>query len=168
MEEKALEIVIRPAGPGDAAACREMRRRAFLDVFSQHMDEELTAAGAGAYTQEEFAKHLADMPTSVALIDDEIVGFCTVRRCDDEEAELLWLYVRLDRLKQGIGSRLARRAEELARSCFPGISRIVLVTGVPDYNQAFYERLGYRRVGLEEIHYPKASAFMVKLGKELP
>ena len=164
----ATEFAIRSAEPEDAPACHEMRRNAFLEVFSRYMGETLTAAGAEAYTTEEFAEHLADMPTSVAVIGGEPVGFCTVRRRDDREAELLWLYVRLDHLRRGIGSKLARHAEELALSSFPGISRMVLVTGVTDYNQAFYERLGYREVGREEIQYPTASAFLVKLGKRFP
>ena len=167
MGEKLAGVKIRPAEPGDAETCREMRRRAFLEVNSRYMDGVLTDAGANAYTAAEFAQHLANMPTSVAQVGGKLVGFCTVRRRDDEEAELLWLYVSLDSLRMGIGSRLAQHAEELVLSHFPDVSRIVLVTGVPDYNQAFYERLGYRKLGTEEVAYPRASAVMVKLGKDL-
>ena len=107
------------------------------------------------------------MPTAVAVAGQEIVGFCTVRRRDEQEAELLWLYVRLEHLRHGVGSRLARHAEELVRTHFPDVSRIVLVTGVPAYNQAFYERLGYTARGTEVVAYPAASATMVKMGKDL-
>lgn len=165
--EPSIDMIIRPAEPDDAPVCHELRRRAFLEVFSRYMDETVTAAGADAYTPAEFGRYLAEMPTSVAVAGEQVVGFCTVRRRDGDEAELLWLYVGLEARGKGVGSRLARHAEELAHLHFPGVSRIVLVTAVPDYNQAFYERLGYRRVGMEEIRYPKASAFMVKLGKEI-
>ena len=162
------DLTIRPVEPGDAGVCHELRRRAFLEVFSQFMDETLTAAGAEAYSASEFSQHLTDMPTAVAVAGGEIVGFCTVRRRDEREAELLWLYVRLEHLRHGIGSRLARHAEELVQMRFPDVSRIVLVTGVPEYNQAFYEHLGYAPLGTEEVAYPAASAIMVKMGKDIP
>ena len=56
---------------------------------------------------------------------------------------------------------------DLARASFPGISRLVLVTAVPAYNQAFYERLGYTGVGEEEIAYPTATVAVVKMAKDL-
>jgi len=161
------ELALRPIEPGDARVCHELRRRAFLEVFSRFMDETLTSAGAEAYSVSEFSQHLADMPTAVAVAGGEIVGFCTVRRRDEREAELLWLYVRLEHVRRGIGSRLARHAESLVRTRFPDVSRIVLVTGVPAYNQAFYERLGYAKLGTEVVAYPTASATMVKMGKDL-
>ena len=168
MGEELTGLTIRPADRRDARVCLEMRRSAVLEVFSRYMDERLTAAGANAYELDEFSGYLMDMPTSVAVVDGQVVGFCTVRRRDDEEAELLWLYVGLGFLRRGVGSSLARHAEEMVCSLFPGVARIVLVTGVPAYNQAFYEHLGYRELGTEEVAYPAASATMVKLGKELP
>jgi ribosomal protein S18 acetylase RimI-like enzyme len=167
MTERSGGISVRPVGAADAAACHEMRRRAYLNVFSRYLDEETTVAGADAYTVEEFAGYVSDMPTAIAERDGEAVGFCTVRRLDEREAELLWLYVRLDHLREGIGSLLARHAEALALERFPGISRLVLVTAVPRYNQAFYEGLGYRKVGEESVSYPTASVDVVRLGKDL-
>jgi ribosomal protein S18 acetylase RimI-like enzyme len=77
------------------------------------------------------------------------------------------LYVRLDHLREGIGTVLATHAEELAMRRFPGISRLVLVTVVPQYNQSFYEGLGYRKVGEERVSYPTAAVDVVRLGKDL-
>jgi ribosomal protein S18 acetylase RimI-like enzyme len=160
-------IEIRPAVAADAAACHEMRRRAYSEVFSRYLDGKTAVAGANAYTVAEFTGHVSDMPTSVAVVDGEAVGFCTVRRLDEREAELLWLYVRLDHLREGIGTVLATHAEELAMRRFPGISRLVLVTVVPQYNQSFYEGLGYRKVGEERVSYPTAAVDVVRLGKDL-
>jgi ribosomal protein S18 acetylase RimI-like enzyme len=161
------ELMVRPAEPADAAACHEMRRRAYREVFSRYLDGPTTVAGADAYTVEEFAGYVGGMPTSIAEEDGEPVGFCTVRRLDEDEAELLWLYVRLDHLRRGIGSLLALHAEELAQLRFPGVARLVLVTVVPEYNQAFYEGLGYRKVGEERVSYPTASVDVVRLRKNL-
>jgi ribosomal protein S18 acetylase RimI-like enzyme len=144
-----------------------MRTEAFRHVFSRFLDEAATVAGTDAYAPERFRQLLSEMPTEVAVEDGIPVGFCTVRLRETGEVELLWLYVRLDRLKRGVGSLLAGRAEELAAKRYPGASKLVVVTAVPEYNQAFYERLGYAILGEEMVGFPTATVPVLKLGKEL-
>jgi GNAT superfamily N-acetyltransferase len=144
-----------------------MRCEAFRTVFTQELSPEVLEAGVDAYAPEEFGKLIGGMHSFVAVEGAEPVGFCTVRVLDGTTAEILYLYIKLDRLKRGIGTKLARHAESWIAQRYPGISRLVLDTAVPAYNQAFWERSGFSRVGPSVCKYPAGDAPAVRLAKSL-
>lgn len=81
--------------------------------------------------------------------------------------EILFLYVRLDYLRKGIGAQLVRYLENWVRKQHREIERIRVDTAVPKYNQEFYEKIGYSKAGESEYQYPNGSIKAVRLVKEL-
>lgn len=167
MVRDSTSIAIRPYIRGDAGACFKMRRDAFTRVFCRELEREEVAAGANAYTLGEFERTLAMLHSFVAVDGEHQVGFCTVRLLDRDTAEILFLYVRLDRLKKGVGSRLAAHAESWLAERYPSVSMLVLDTVVPAYNQKFYAKLGYSEIGERVCRYPDRDVSAIRLAKRL-
>jgi ribosomal protein S18 acetylase RimI-like enzyme len=158
---------IRPFEPADGHFCHALRREAFLKVFSRELEAHAVRAGAEAFDPVEFGRMIGEMDSFVATDGAERVGFCVIRYPERGTAEILYVYVDLARLGQGIGSRLVSHAEAWIREKHPDVSAIVLDTAVPRYNQAFYEHLGYTEQGRAVCRYPTGEANAVRLMKSV-
>lgn len=95
------------------------------------------------------------------------IGFVTIRYPEVTTAEILYVYVDLDHLGEGIGSRLVRHAEDWIERKHPEVTGIVLDTAVPRYNQAFYENLGYTEYTHTVCRYPAGEVAAVRLTKRV-
>jgi ribosomal protein S18 acetylase RimI-like enzyme len=151
----------------DGLACHALRRRAFLDDFSQSLPQDAVQAGADSYGVSEFAKRIGAMETSVATVDDVVAGFCSIRLLSPTRAEVLYLYVDSEHRRSGIGARLARHAEQRVSSAHPELETLFLDTAIPEYNQAFWERIGYQLVGPSSCDYPTGRIPAVRLEKRV-
>jgi len=81
--------------------------------------------------------------SEVAVINDEIVGYFTIRKHADKVVELEHLFVAPTMFRQGVGSTLLRKARETALSL--GEPTLTIIA---DPNSAgFYERAGAVFVG---------------------
>lgn len=160
-------ISIRRFRPEDGAFCHNLRREAFLRIFSDRLDAGSIGAGADAYDKHEFARLLDGMDSFVAEKGCERAGFCTIRYPEPETAEILYVYVDLHRLGEGVGSALVAHAERWISDRHPKVTSIVLDTAVPAYNQEFYEKLGYCELGPVVCRYPAGEVKAVRLVKKL-
>ncbi len=151
----------------DGAACHALRRSAFLDVFSQSLPQDAVQAGADSYSVSEFTERIGAMQTFVATVGEVVVGFCSIRLLSPTRAEVLYLYVSPEHRRSGMGARLARHAEQRVVSSHPELETLFLDTAIPDYNQAFWERIGYRLVGPSACDYPTGSIPAVRLEKRV-
>jgi ribosomal protein S18 acetylase RimI-like enzyme len=151
----------------DGASCHELRRAAFLGVFGGFLPSDSVKAGAESYGVAEFAERIGDMETCVALRGEVVIGFCTIRLLPATSAELLYLYIASDHRGTGVGSMLARHAEQQLLRSHPEITTLLLDTAVPEYNQSFWERLGYRPVGPSSCDYPSGRIPAVRLEKRV-
>jgi ribosomal protein S18 acetylase RimI-like enzyme len=158
---------IRNFEPHDAEACFRIRTDAFVKLFYAEIGPQGVAAGINAYLPDDYVRLAKNSPTFIAVEDQEPVGFVTLRFVDGSTARILFLYVRLDRLGSGIGSALVGSLEDFVRKEHPQIERIVLNTAVPQYNQAFYERLGFVSSGESVVQYPDGPVTAVRLVKTL-
>jgi GNAT superfamily N-acetyltransferase len=149
---QALEV--RDYRSEDAKACHALRRAAFLGIFSSFLHEDAVRAGAESYGVSEFGDWIGAMDTYVALVDKELVGFCSIRLLAPTRAEILYLYVNADQRGTGIGARLVRHAEQQVSSACPELAVIFLDTAVPECNQMFWERMGYQPAGASQCEYP--------------
>lgn len=164
-ENHQPSIAFRPFTPFDTRACYDMRRQAFQSVFSGELSPEDLMAGADAYDLDEFGSLIGGMVTFVATYDTQPIGFCTVRSLDATTDEILYLYVKRDYNKRGIGSGLVRHVEDWIRENHPDVSKLVLDTAVPGYNLAFWEKMGYSVVGEGTCIYPVGRVPAVRLVK---
>jgi len=167
MHNDQRPIIVRPFSAHDADACFRMRREAFIRVFCQELGPKEVDAGANAYKAGEFAEMIGAMHSFVAMDGQEPVGFCTVRLLDPATAEILFLYVGLDRVKQGVGTRLLHHAERWVAERYPDVFRVVLDTAVPLHNRRFYEKLGYSESAKSVCKYPNREVPAVRLSKSL-
>jgi len=167
MEGARDRFSIRPFEASDGHFCHALRRQAFLEVFSNELENGCVQAGAEAFNPEEFGRMIGQEDSFVASDGTERVGFCTIRYPGEDTAEILYVYVDLARLGEGIGSRLVRHAERWIRENRPKIASIVLDTAVPRYNQAFYEHLGYTELGRTVCRYPGGEVTAVRLIKNV-
>jgi GNAT superfamily N-acetyltransferase len=151
--------------PIDGAICHSLRRSAFLDAFSESLTPDETQAGAESYGVVEFAERISAMETLVATVDGSVMGFCTIRVDSPIRAEVLYLYIDSQHRTAGVGSRLVHQAEQKVLSSHPEIIMLYLDTAVPDYNQRFWERMGYRYVGPSTCRYPSGRIPAVRLEK---
>jgi len=167
MEVADSGLSIRHFEAADGPFCHALRREAFLKVFSRDLEDREVQAGAEAFDPEEFGRMIGKLESFVVTDGTEPVGFCTIRYPEEGTAEILYVYVDLARLGEGIGSMLVRHAEHLIRENHPEITSIVLDTAVPGYNQAFYEHLGYTQHGHTVCRYPAGEVRAVRLMKDV-
>jgi GNAT superfamily N-acetyltransferase len=160
-------LEIRDFRPGDGAACHELRRAAFLGVFGSFLSQEAARAGAESYSASEFSQQIATITTFVALAGDAIVGFCSVRMISRTLAELLYLYVGANHRGAGVGAALVLHAEQRILDLHPELEVLFLDTAVPEYNQSFWERMGYRFLESSVCEYPTGSIPAVRLEKRV-
>jgi ribosomal-protein-alanine N-acetyltransferase len=100
----------------------------------------------------------------VARAVDRIAGF-GIMRYGDEEAHLDLLGVGHDYRREGLGRRLVEWLEKPA--LLAGISAVFLeVRGSNRGAQAFYERLGYRKLA-HIAHYYQGREAAMRMGREL-
>ena len=165
MSKNKTKIKIRSFETADGRFCHRLRSAAFHRIFSLELDQDAVEAGAGAYSPEDFGKLIGALDSFVAEAGSDPVGFCTIRYPDERTAEILYVYVDLTHLGEGIGSSLVAHAERWVRERHPEVISIVLDTAVPDYNQKFYERLGYSVLGPAVCRYPAGEVRAVRLVK---
>jgi GNAT superfamily N-acetyltransferase len=167
MSKMKAKIDIRPFEAGDGPFCYALRRGAFHRVFSRELDPRAIETGAEAYDPDEFGRLSGGRESGGALEAPERVGFCTIRYPEEKTAEILYVYVDLARLGEGIGSRLVDHAERWIRENHPEVISIVLDTAVPEYNQKFYENLGYSELGPVVCRYRTGEVRATRLIKQV-
>jgi len=165
MESPSIQI--RKFIPSDAEACFRIRTEAFIKLFYDEIGPDAVTAGINAYMPDKYV-HLAEtIPIFVALDGNTPIGFIASRLVERAIIEILFLYINLDYLRRGIGARLVRYLESWANKRHPEVGRIIVDTAVPQYNQKFYEKIGYSTVGKSTCQYPDDTIKAVRLMKKL-
>jgi len=162
---RAMEI--RDFRVEDGEACHQLRRGAFLEVFSSFLPADAVRTGAESYSVAEFTRRIHALETFVAVALGGVVGFCSVRMVSPTRAELLYLYVSSGCQMTGVGSQLVRHAEWRVSVARPELTAFFLDTAVPEYNQSFWEHMGYVLVGPSSCEYPSGKIPAVRLEKHL-
>lgn len=143
----AESILIRPAGPGDAAAICEIYNQGIEDRIATLETRLRTAAEQAEWLAARSARH----PVLVAEEAGSVIGWGSLnqfnpRAAYDHVAEFS-VYVRRSSRGSGVGRRLLERLIEVAREI--GYHKMVLaafewnVSGI-----ALYTRMGFRHVGI--------------------
>ena len=167
-------FVVRPARAEDADAIGRVQVETWREAYRGLMPDEAVDGFDVAERQRLWREGLARVPrpgsgTFVAELDGEVVGFASVGRSRDEEAEsegeLYAIYLHPSRWDQGIGRALLERAEESMRAY--GFERAVLwVMEGNERGERFYRAAGWERDGrkvdtfqgaeVAELRYRKA------------
>ena len=167
MEKHSDNIAIRPFKPEDAESCFRIRSEAFIREFYRELGPESVVAGVNAYMPKDYVSMSEKMSFFVAELESQPVGFCVIRLLDTTTAEIFLIYVQLDHLGKGIGTQLVRFSESFLKKRHPSILEMMVDTVIPEYNQAFYEKLGFMSVGEHTYEFPGRSVLAVRLKKSL-
>jgi GNAT superfamily N-acetyltransferase len=164
---KSKPIEIRSFESSDAESCFRIRSEAFIKLFYDEIGPDSVVAGINAYLPEKYIQMAETMPIFMAVDGEAQIGFIAARFVEHATIEILFLYIRLDYLRKGIGSQLIGYLENWVRKHHPQIERIIVDTAVPKYNQMFYEKCGYSKIGESECQYPEGSVKAIRLMKNL-
>ncbi|MBL8343572.1 MAG: GNAT family N-acetyltransferase [Rubrivivax sp.] len=143
--------------PADALCLSALAIQVFLDTYATEGIRPAVAREVfGTYAEPAFHRHLGDAHTRllVAQRQGHLVGFAQVTlgathalAPGGAQAELLRLYVQEPFTGHGLGTRLLREAEEVARAAGAGL--LWLTPWVHNHRaRAFYARRGYEDCGL--------------------
>ena len=165
MQSKPIEI--RNFKSSDAETCFRIRVEAFVKLFYDEIGPDGVVNGINAYLPMKYIQINETIPIFVAVNGNAQIGFIASRFVDNATIEILFLYIRLDYLRRGIGTQLVTYLEDWIRNQHPEIDRIVVDTAVPKYNQKFYQQIGYSIVGESECQYPDGSLKAIRLMKDL-
>ena len=160
-------ITIRPCAPEEIDLCLRLRAEAFIRIFHAEIGPQAVAAGVTAYPPGRVSELIKELPCHVAVHGERLIGFLLPRRLDATTVEIAMLYVDLDHLRRGIGARLLRHLEAWLREHEPAVTRLVLDTIIPRYNQAFYERMGFAPTGRVCCAYHRLRVPAIRLEKQL-
>jgi GNAT superfamily N-acetyltransferase len=159
-------MMIRDFKPPDADACLEIRADAFVRTFEDELGPDVVKSGLDAYDRSKLV-HLSEAGKSFVADDGAVIGFCTIVRKEPTVAELLLVYVRLNRHKEGIGRMLVTHAEHWISANWPEVVQFEAKTVVPKYNRYFYDRIGFLSVGKAEVEFPDRRVPALSLRKQI-
>lgn len=165
---------MRPATPADADAIGRVQVETWRVAYQGLLPDDVIARFDVEARQRLWRDGLARVPrpgsaTFVAELDGDVVGFASVGRSRDDEAEtegeLYAIYLHPSRWDQGIGRALLERAEESMRAY--GFERAILwVMEGNERGERFYRAAGWQHDGrkvdafqgveVAELRYRKA------------
>ena len=148
-------LEIRIAHPDDRPNLVELQRRASLAFEDGDVRQQLLDNPDLISLDEEM---LANNEVLVAKVGDRIVGFATIVAHDGNDAELEGLFVEPSEWRKGVGSALVRAIEREAAAW--GASRIHVLAN--EHAQAFYEAVGFNKIGEKRTELGPMAAMMVK------
>jgi putative acetyltransferase len=129
-------LLVRAATTGDAEAIYDVHVAAIRDVCGPFYDPEQIAAWTANKEPSGYLEPIAKQVFLVGVMDEKVVGFGQLAA---DAGTVHAMYVRPDRIRQGIGSALLEAIEAAARD--RRLARLDLratINAVP-----FYERHGY-------------------------
>lgn len=161
------EISVKPFERGDEEACFRIRSEAFIKLFYDSIGADGVVAGVNGYLPRQLEALSDAFPLSVAKDGEDVMGFLAARFVREEAIEILFLYVRSDAFRKGVGRLLVHHLEAQVAEQHPEVQQILVDTVVPQLNQRFYEKLGYVEVGQSLCRYPDRDIVAVRLSKQL-
>jgi len=165
MTSKPVEI--RHFESSDAEACFRIRVEAFVKLFYDEIGADGVVNGINAYLPMNYIQLSKAIPIFVAVDNKAQIGFITSRLVDHTTIEILFLYIKLEYHRKGIGTQLINHLEDWIKKEHPEIDRLIVNTAIPKYNQKFYQQNGYSIVGESECQYHDSSLKAIRLIKDL-
>ena len=134
---------IRPATPADVPALAALYADVVRTVGPAHYDAAQVDAWAAFADEPRFRRFVLDPHTFVSEDESGITGFAGLA----DDGHVTALYVRADRMRQGIGSALLRAVVERAEE--RGVAR--LYTEASAFSRPVFERHGFRLDAVEVV-----------------
>jgi GNAT superfamily N-acetyltransferase len=133
----------------DAEFCFKTRSNAFIQKFYGVLSPQEIAACVNAYMPDDYMRMSREMPVFIVEENAIPLGFFTLKRLEDNTAELSLIYIDLDKLGRGIGSAGLKYIESWLAVNWPEVKVLIVDTVIPLYNSGFYQKAGF--IPLEEV-----------------
>ncbi|NKE34512.1 GNAT family N-acetyltransferase [Natronococcus sp. JC468] len=142
---------IRPAATDDRESLRRIARETWHDTYEELSDETIDETIDDWYGDEELERALSEPGTAVLVAEDdgEVVGFAH-GVVQGEEGDVLRMYVRPARQREGIGTALHERLREDLEDFNMSLMRAIDLAS-NEGGREFYEGLGFERTGDGEV-----------------
>ena len=160
-------MIIRDFNPIDAEACLQMRYDAIDIIFRGKISPEGVDAHLREYKPSDLVRISEEGKSFVADDDGSLVGFCTIYKKTPYAVDLPFVYIKLDRLKEGVGTALMNHMEKWIPGNWPEVVCVEVKTVIPEYNGRFYKQLGYKEAGPCEIVFKDGTVPAVKYVKNI-
>jgi GNAT superfamily N-acetyltransferase len=168
MHSKHKVITFREFAASDAPFCFRVRCRAFVLQFTSELSLVEIAAGICAFVPEDYVQMTERMDLFIVEEADQAVGFFSLKRIDDETAEIPLLYLDRPAQGRGIGGLCIQFIEDRITRCWASVETLFVDTIVPGVNGGFYKSVGFMDSGSVVCRYPDLSLEARRLTKRLP
>lgn len=125
-------------------------------------DENIAEIASDSYLQGLLGN--PNLKVFISKIEEDVVGFCAIRKIDDRSLELAGIIVRQDLLGKGIGNDLFQKArQEAVESGFT--TMVVKTESTNDRALSFYRSRGFveQEHVVEELNGAKVNLTVLKL-----
>jgi GNAT superfamily N-acetyltransferase len=142
---------IRPATADDRESIREIARDTWHDTYDELSGDAIDETIDDWYADEELERALSTAGTAVLIAEaeGEVVGF-THGVVQEDEGDVLRMYVHPDHQREGVGTALHERLrDDLEDFNMERMRAIDLASN--DGGRAFYEDLGFEQSGDGEV-----------------
>ena len=141
--KKVAGPLFRWFSPDDAEFCYETRRSAYMHEFTDELSGQEVAAAVSAYQPIDYIHMAERMPFFVIELHNERVGFFTLKRVDAYTAEIPLIYITLENIGTGIGTKCIAYVEQWIHDHWPDVTTLIVDTIIPEYNSGFYKKAGF-------------------------
>ncbi|SEO60047.1 Ribosomal protein S18 acetylase RimI [Halogranum amylolyticum] len=142
---------IRPATASDIEGIQRVARRSWSETYADLLDADVIEETVGEWYDDESLQNACDKPgvTLLVAVDDEVVGFCH-GVLNEDEGDVLRLYVDPDRWHEGIGRRLLDRVRsDLEDFNMRRMRAMALADNA--VGDEFYREYGFEKTGEGEV-----------------
>jgi len=158
---------IRRFRPDDAVFCFKTRTASFVSKFYDEIGPEAVTAAVNAYMPEDYIRMAEKVAFFIVEEKGRRVGFFTVKQIDASTAELPLIYLDLRHLGKGIGTKCIRFMEDWIQSHWKEVDTFFVDTVIPEYNGAFYQKMGFIPQGSVACEFPDLTIDALRLSKRL-
>lgn len=141
------EVLIRTAEPSEAEVIHNAHMKSIREVCSKnYREEQINAWGGRNFNQKKYDHIFSNDYLWVAVIKDEVVGFCHLGNISEETAELFGLYLVPSAIGKGAGKDLLAKAVNKANEL--GVAKILTHSTLTALD--FYKSQGFKENGISK------------------
>ncbi|WP_312910829.1 GNAT family N-acetyltransferase [Natronosalvus caseinilyticus] len=143
-----MDADIRPATADDREAIRELARETWHDTYTELDPDEIDETVDAWYSDEDLERALSTPGTTMLVAEAGEGGIVGVAHgvVQEDEGDVLRLYVHPDHQREGIGTALHERLRENLEDFNMRRMRAIDLASNAD-GRAFYEDLGFEKTG---------------------
>ena len=139
----------------DARFCFSLRSSIFIKMFYDYLGKDIICAVVNSYMPEDYITKAQSEFEKVFIveIDNKRAGFFTIKKIDNNLAEIPQIYFSLEYHGKGLGKKCMQYIEDWIKHNWNSVKTIFLDTIIPDYNCEFYKKQGYKDAGEVIIYF---------------